>query len=96
MKPNQCPFLTKNKASWGSIGWVGLPLNYDNKTNTLPETNSLHLKMDGRNTSFLFGWPISRCYISFREGTKPFFCLNMSRCFFWGVIGSWGVPLLSR
>ena len=31
----------------------GLPLNYDDKTNTLPESNSLHLKMDGWNTSFL-------------------------------------------
>ena len=25
---------------------------------SLPETNSSHLKMDGWNTSFLFGWPI--------------------------------------
>ena len=24
---------------------------------TLPETNSLHLQMDGWNTSFLLGWP---------------------------------------
>ena len=35
---------------------------------TLPETNSLPLKMDGRKTSFLLGWPIFRCYVSFREG----------------------------
>ena len=34
---------------------------------TLPETNSLPLKMDGWNTSFLLGWPIFRCYVSFRE-----------------------------
>ena len=27
---------------------------------TLPETNSSHLKMDGWNTRFLFGWPICR------------------------------------
>ena len=26
-----------------------------------------HLKMDGWNTSFLLGWPIFRCYVSFRE-----------------------------
>ena len=25
------------------------------------------LKMDGWNTRFLFGWPIFRCYVSFRE-----------------------------
>ncbi len=24
--------------------------------------------MDGWNTSFLLGWPIFRCYVSFREG----------------------------
>ena len=34
---------------------------------TLPETNSLHMKMDGWNTSFLLGWPIFRCYVSVRE-----------------------------
>ena len=27
---------------------------------TLPETNSSHLEMDGWNTSFLLGWPIFR------------------------------------
>ena len=37
---------------------------------TLPETNELHLKMDGWNTfSFPFGsLPIFRGYVSFREG----------------------------
>ena len=34
----------------------------------LPKTNSSHLKMDGWNTTFLLGWSISRCYVSFREG----------------------------
>ena len=29
-----------------------------------------HLKMDGWKTSFLLGWPIFRCYVSFREGSK--------------------------
>ena len=38
---------------------------------TLPETNSSPLKMDGWNTSFLLGWPIFRCYVSFREGRSP-------------------------
>ena len=27
--------------------------------------------MDGWNTGFLLGWPIFRCYVSFREGTSP-------------------------
>ena len=27
-----------------------------------------HLKMDGWKMSFLLGWPIFRCYVSFREG----------------------------
>ena len=30
---------------------------------TLPGTNSLHLKMDGCNTSFRLGWPIFRGYV---------------------------------
>ena len=38
-------------------------------TNTLPKTNSSHLKMDVWKISFLLGWPIFRCYVSFREGT---------------------------
>ena len=39
---------------------------------TLPETNSLHLKMDGWNSIvFLWARPIFRCerYVSFREGS---------------------------
>ena len=36
--------------------------------NTLPETNSLHPKMDGWKTTFFLGWPIFRGYVSFREG----------------------------
>ncbi len=37
---------------------------------TLPETNSSPLKMDGWNTTFLLGCPIFRCKlaVSFREG----------------------------
>ena len=31
----------------------------------------LHLDMDGWNISFLLGWPIFRCYVSFREGIPP-------------------------
>ncbi len=37
--------------------------------NTLPETNSSPLKMDGWNPTFLLGRPIFRGYVSFREGT---------------------------
>ena len=29
--------------------------------------------MDGWKTSFLLGWPIFRCYVSFRECTPPSF-----------------------
>ena len=43
----------------------------------LPETYSSHLKMDGWNTSFLLGWPIFRCYVSFREG------IFFGGCFHW-------------
>ena len=35
---------------------------------SLKLTASLPLKMDGWNTTFLLGWPIFRCYVSFREG----------------------------
>ncbi len=37
--------------------------------NTLPETN-IAPEIHGWNTTFLLGWPIFRCYVSFREG-KP-------------------------
>ena len=30
--------------------------------------------MDGWNTSFLLGWPIFRCYVSFREGKHWTIC----------------------
>ena len=43
---------------------------------TLPETNSSHLKMDGWNTTFLLERPIFRGYVSFREG-KTF---DISKC----------------
>ena len=36
-------------------------------SDTLPETNSSHLKMDFWNTSFPLGWPIFRGYVSFLE-----------------------------
>ena len=40
------------------------------KTDTLPETNSSPLKMDGWNTTFLLGRPIFRGYVSFREDIR--------------------------
>ena len=40
------------------------------KEDTLPETNSGHLKMDDWKTSFLLGRPIFRGYVSFREGKE--------------------------
>ena len=50
-----------------------LALGKKSPGNTLPETNSSHLKMDGWNITSLLGWPIFRGYVSFREG-KSFFC----------------------
>ena len=44
-------------------GWKPQPL-------TLPETNSLHLKMDDCKTIFLLGRPIFRGYVSCREGSN--------------------------
>jgi len=35
--------------------------------NTLPETNSSPLEMDGWKMYFLLGWPIFRGYVSFRD-----------------------------
>ena len=44
---------------------------------TLPKTNSSHLKMDGWNTTFLLEWPIFRCYVSVD---------------FWGVDVRYAIP----
>ena len=43
---------------------------------SLSETNSSHLKMDGWKIRFLLGWLPGRCYVSFR-GCTPF---KHSRC----------------
>ena len=45
------------KTTWELKSW---------KWVTLPETNSLHLKMDGWKGGFLLGWLPGRCYVSFR------------------------------
>ena len=37
------------------------------EVSSLPETNSLHLKMDGWKMNFLWGLPIFRGHVSFRE-----------------------------
>ena len=47
----------------------------DVRTRYLPETNILHLKMDGWKTSFLLEWPIFRCYSSG-------WCVLFFECFF--------------
>ena len=44
---------------------------------TLPETNSSHLKMGGWKTSFILGWPICHCYVSFGECNWLFKVLNL-------------------
>ena len=55
------------KRAEGKWGWYQLRKE---KERTLPSLKlTWHLKMDGWKTSFLLGWPIFRCYVSFREGT---------------------------
>ena len=56
------------KTTWELKSW---------KWVTLPETNILHLKMDGWKSGFLLGWLPGRCYVSFRERT---FCEKASMC----------------
>ena len=48
-----------------TIKMVDFPASYV----SFREGNSLHLKIDGWNISFLVGWPIFREHVSFREGT---------------------------
>ena len=47
------------RCGWSYWPWVPWGL-WGSDEYTLPETNSLHLKMDGWKTSFLLGWPIFR------------------------------------
>ena len=47
---------------------------------TLLETNSLHLKMDGWNTSFLLVWPIFRGCVSFGEGNHDCYFRIRPQC----------------
>ncbi len=47
-----------------------------------------HLKMDGWKTSFLLGWPIFRCYVTFRECISSNFTGSMSSCLAIGLFGS--------
>ena len=70
-----------------SASWESSPRLYDLEKNlsanfggfllrwmpSLKLTNSLHLKMDGWNTSFLLGWPIFSGYVSFRECKHGYF-----------------------
>ena len=51
----------RRRFGWGKM--MGSTLIY-----TLPETNELHLKMDGWKISFLLGRPNFRCYVSFEGG----------------------------
>ena len=51
------PYFFDLFVGWKSQSFMNLGLL------TLPETKSLHLKMDGCNTSFRLGWPIFRGYV---------------------------------
>ena len=64
----------KSSTRWGVIVPSSL------KKNALPETNNSPLKMDGWNTTFLLGWPIFRCYVSFREVTTRRHSASFSPC----------------
>ena len=64
---------THKSTSHGSVNkpffpWILWAARNSRKRLSSLKTNSSHLKMDGWNTSFLVGWPIFRCYVSFREG----------------------------
>ena len=61
---SRCPTQRLMKGSWDVR-----PSIREDPGLTLQWTNSMHLKMDGWNISFLLGWPIFRCYVSFRECT---------------------------
>ena len=43
------------------------------------------LKIDGWKTSFLFGWPIFRCYVSFRKGMNACY-LHVPQSRIWGPV----------
>ena len=53
----------------GSVQLHWIWVEYRSWNLIYPPWNELpkHLKMDGWNTSFLLGWPIFRCNVSFRE-----------------------------
>ena len=48
--------------------------------NTLPETNSSHLKMDGWKMNFLLGWPIFRCELLVSGRVNQLFLALVFRC----------------
>ena len=54
------------------ISWISQSNLHQVGVIYIPDIPSLKLtyplKMDGWNTTFLLGWPIFRCYVSFREG----------------------------
>ena len=63
--------------SQGSPGCL-IKKTYD----TLPETKSLHLKMDGWKMSFLLGRPPARCELLVFGSVFVFFWPHLTFCFF--------------
>ena len=58
---------------------------------TLPETNGLHLKLDGGRRSFFLGWPIFRGYVSFMEGNWDLTKFHLSPSTFNGCWLCWWI-----
>ena len=50
-----------------------MEISYKCSYNRVPSLKlTEHPKMDAWNTSFLLGWSILRCYVSFREGKSSY------------------------
>ena len=64
---------------WDAKKTVGKSIG--KKSLTLPETNSLHLKIDHPKRKLVFQTSIFRCYVSFRECKRIKTCLIISSWF---------------
>ena len=69
--------IGKRHQNYMSLKKTTTHLNVENVAETLDHVGKYHipslkltypLRMDGWKTSFFLGWPIFRCYVSFREG----------------------------
>ena len=81
--------------SWRQTAAVRIKSKIDTKAMRIPsaETNSSHLKMDGWNASYLVGWLLFTCHVSFREGISKTcsYSLDLQKLIY---LQSLGVPVL--